>query len=1781
MFVDTKLIEKVKTPKNLQKLPEEIDNDYQHMEVKCLNALVYTKTKGVFSFGFEPHIRLMPDACSNASSQDEETLLATNQLFSSEELRGIRRQAMQEVYGDPDYSDEYSEDEDSETEVDIVRAIERIKKDKGSVKFKIGSLVTKSSGIIYPTGTKCFYEGMAYELSQNFNKGSGTRSEDVKLTPGDKTVCAETVTFLDSRITNAAEDGVIVAMNGQFACVQFLNEEFDIVSVKELKARSVKVTATLCEGNLPIQNGKLYSYPTKTVYGDDGDADESVRKNFCMTYRGRFYYSVRRKDGSMWLGCCDKQSKWNYPFYLQGLSEDIAHLNYNDRNTVVTLTLNNNTKLLVEATQHKRDHARPRTFSWSYFQVQNIEKSNFKNPMNLTDSCAVYDDHAFYFMGKERSMNSLLNQIDQIPDNSIDSSSSYCWRNLVDEFTYITRPNVSDVQKVQNLKEDVLKLEEDLIKFYDEDIVVPDNIKRLKLKDAKVYFSSENANHVTWKRKIWKQLVQFKIDPKNYSKKALIKSVRYAVSLNNFTAACEIYELYKKMTNNSEKHVEPKLECNMIGRPDRNLLMDIACDPCTKFWTGEDKFVDLWIYDVPSVGMVSGEGACIQCIMGNLQSQFACTKNLPGNDGHQWFCDTRNQPFLNTRETGSQRDRKKLFMSVLEHEPEYLTNKVWFMNGQLLLEVLIDLYAQQKFEQLQYCIKYGDRANAFRDPISDSHDVLHKEEFPSPPFFLEWAMKQVIGDTLSVFTNKQSTFDMLILDKLVNAALSFNAMDAILIDFVKFPVIQESLMRIFILLDEDKDDVSDELPPDENAMYWTRRHLQGHTFGSAAKTKSRITDLLITSSNGISSSELLEKQICTAEKFLKQIRLSIVKPIRMNENQFDPIRLHTFLSRRSEHLLDRVKHSITEMKYITYDRESGHNDLEAVQMSKCLKTCQFIVPLWKKQVLHSAYGASPGTKQVDAYKTIFEVSPSNKVQPELVLNNYRTPSDISRVPIELLPFTDKTGVLDPRGDKTEMLMDEDGKFDFSKLNRHFIDITIPGQGRQYQGAFYIQTVLDHPTMGEKVGQYSIKKKYFWVEQDKHHPDLPSYHQSLKLLGKKYSSLLYQAIELMNVRKEIDEKMLHKVDQILVKSWDWITGICDRMEEKLVFGAKQLEKFGRDKLGAGEGLPDNVFNERGFHEALAPLNYPHLNTGESQTLDNTPLAIRDFQSYLLSLMRWSSGDHEGHLPVMMIQDQEHTALIIDALLAWKISSAGYRRDKKVNQLNPEDNFFTRGQSVIVPGVQMPDLKTEEIDISIPYAVHSNLLVPGKRRDEVMNPANLMKTTQNQPVIPSLDEDESEAIETDAQSPTESTFKIPELPRFDAGKLITEGKVSSKESVTGVESEVTSFFEKQESTSECTMKFNWIERWEKLFKVFSRMFPTKNSNSPLRYFQTYANFCEAIQRDIENETISKWSGTCSMMLDGDKILTSFSKFVKDTPEKLKASKYDIKFKRGDVEDLGEGTGLLRQFLEDMIAELKETSQLIPVNSENTEFLIPADDIKTENIKCLAVVMGIALATKNHIPLKFTRCFTKLLLNREIKFYDIAFDDKDLFEGMRKGMALGKEDFGYISEQEIYEQCKEDLKLKVLQPTANLLRATLLDFIPESIISNLTAESFSLLISGVKKVDIKQFKKDVSFKNPRGDVIRTDEKPIIAWFWEILENELTESEMHFLLFFWTGSSMIPLQWHPSPKVQIEPVDVCNLPSAQTCTNLLRIPDYESKESLLQKLRLAIANCRTFGII
>ncbi len=74
-----------------------------------------------------------------------------------------------------------------------------------------------------------------------------------------------------------------------------------------------------------------------------------------------------------------------------------------------------------------------------------------------------------------------------------------------------------------------------------------------------------------------------------------------------------------------------------------------------------------------------------------------------------------------------------------------------------------------------------------------------------------------------------------------------------------------------------------------------------------------------------------------------------------------------------------------------------------------------------------------------------------------------------------------------------------------------------------------------------------------------------------------------------------------------------------------------------------------------------------------------------------------------------------------------------------------------------------------------------------------------------------------------------------------------------------------------------------------------------------------------------------------------------------------------------------------------------------------------------------------------------------------------------------------------------------------------------------------------------------------------------------------------MKSFLFFATGSDRTPVGGLSSLKFIIErhTSDSDMLPSSRTCSNLLLIPEYSSKDKLKQKLLLAIQHKEGFGLI
>ena len=82
-----------------------------------------------------------------------------------------------------------------------------------------------------------------------------------------------------------------------------------------------------------------------------------------------------------------------------------------------------------------------------------------------------------------------------------------------------------------------------------------------------------------------------------------------------------------------------------------------------------------------------------------------------------------------------------------------------------------------------------------------------------------------------------------------------------------------------------------------------------------------------------------------------------------------------------------------------------------------------------------------------------------------------------------------------------------------------------------------------------------------------------------------------------------------------------------------------------------------------------------------------------------------------------------------------------------------------------------------------------------------------------------------------------------------------------------------------------------------------------------------------------------------------------------------------------------------------------------------------------------------------------------------------------------------------------------------------------------------------------------------------------PMIASLWNILRHKWEPELSSRFLRFVTGSPRVPhhLPYHPRFTIQ-RVLDASLLPSASTCFNLLKLPEYSSEDELERKLRLAV---------
>uniref|UniRef100_A0A2K6F7G0 E3 ubiquitin-protein ligase HACE1 n=1 Tax=Propithecus coquereli TaxID=379532 RepID=A0A2K6F7G0_PROCO len=259
----------------------------------------------------------------------------------------------------------------------------------------------------------------------------------------------------------------------------------------------------------------------------------------------------------------------------------------------------------------------------------------------------------------------------------------------------------------------------------------------------------------------------------------------------------------------------------------------------------------------------------------------------------------------------------------------------------------------------------------------------------------------------------------------------------------------------------------------------------------------------------------------------------------------------------------------------------------------------------------------------------------------------------------------------------------------------------------------------------------------------------------------------------------------------------------------------------------------------------------------------------------------------------------------------------------------------------------------------------------------------------------------------------------------------------------------------------------------------------------------------------------------------------------------------------------------------------------------------------------ILGLALNHRQLVNIYFTRSFYKHILGIPVNYQDVASIDPEYAKnlqwildndisdlGLELTFSVETDVFGAMEEVPLkpgggsilvtqnnkaeYVQLVTELRMtRAIQPQINAFLQGFHMFIPPSLIQLFDEYELELLLSGMPEIDVSDWIKNTEYTSGY-----EREDPVIQWFWEVVEN-ITQEERVLLLQFVTGSSRVPhggfanimggsgLQNFTIAAVPYTPN---LLPTSSTCINMLKLPEYPSKEILKDRLLVAL-HCGSYG--
>ncbi|XP_051573978.1 E3 ubiquitin-protein ligase HACE1-like isoform X1 [Myxocyprinus asiaticus] len=259
----------------------------------------------------------------------------------------------------------------------------------------------------------------------------------------------------------------------------------------------------------------------------------------------------------------------------------------------------------------------------------------------------------------------------------------------------------------------------------------------------------------------------------------------------------------------------------------------------------------------------------------------------------------------------------------------------------------------------------------------------------------------------------------------------------------------------------------------------------------------------------------------------------------------------------------------------------------------------------------------------------------------------------------------------------------------------------------------------------------------------------------------------------------------------------------------------------------------------------------------------------------------------------------------------------------------------------------------------------------------------------------------------------------------------------------------------------------------------------------------------------------------------------------------------------------------------------------------------------------ILGLALYHRQLVNIYFTRSFYKHILGIPVSYQDVSSIDPEYAKnlqwildndisdlGLELTFSVETDVFGTMEEVPLkpggttiqvtqdnkveYVQLVTELRMtRAIQPQINAFLQGFHTFIPPSLIQLFDEYELELLLSGMPEIDVMDWKRNTEYTSGY-DLQET----AIQWFWEVVEN-ITQEERVLLLQFVTGSSRVPhggfaflMGGSGLQKFTIAAVPYTSnlLPTSSTCINMLKLPEYPSKDVLRDRLLVAL-HCGSYG--